>query len=184
MVAKSALLSYNLSRDLQKMPGKRLLQSLRDSKLLCCSVSDLQPNSRPFLSLCLWRQTPLRCTKHEQNKALCEMLEQPQWGQKGLVGLKCLQYFRAAWDLFPLPPHIEELNLILCLGCWDSNAEMLNQNLAWFKKRKEKKGCTVWKLNCVLPVIFLVVEMLEAKFTTESSDFEAMVRNRFPRWRS
>lgn len=35
VVAKSALLIYNPSRDLQKMPEKRLLQSLRDLRADC-----------------------------------------------------------------------------------------------------------------------------------------------------
>lgn len=39
-----------------------------------------------------------------------------------------------------------------------------------------RRSCTnVWKFNYALPVIFLVVEMPEAQFATESSDFEAVV---------
>lgn len=42
-----------------------------------------------------------------------------------------------------------------------------------FKSRKSRTY--VWRCNYILPVIFLVMEMLEAQLTTESSDFKAVV---------
>lgn len=143
VVAKSALLIYNPSRDLQKMPEKRLLQSLRDLRadcLLLCQWFTTKFQAIP-LSV-LWEADAVLFGFVHQTKSLCETL---QWLPIRLEGPCKAEPSAILKSGSGFSPRIlftpQEFNLILCLGCWDSNAVMLHWNLAWFKKKKKPYQC-------------------------------------------
>lgn len=96
--------------------------------IACCFVSDLQPNSSPFLSLCLWRQAPVWRTKREKTESLreskCETLEQLPVGSEVPRRAEISAELRSG-----LGSHPQEFNLIWFWGWWDSND--VRSGLSW-----------------------------------------------------
>lgn len=73
---------------------------------------------------------------------------------------------------FPLALLIPR-NFICSYGLVAGMAVRLCETYLAFKSIRSHTD--MWRCNYILPVIFLVMEVLEAQFTTESSDFKAVV---------
>lgn len=74
--------------------------------------------------------------------------------------------------LFPLALLIPRI-FICSYGLVAGMAVRLCETYLAFKSIRSHTD--MWRCNYILPVIFLVMEVLEAQFTTESSDFKAVV---------